>query len=392
MGANTSLAIASADPGRLTEHLARIAEHVHLVTPATVIGHLPEGFEVVMSAITVDTKCTDDAGRRRYPSKEVYELPGGGGLGISKVVLDRIAAAAGVEWDTERTGRLDDGRDPNFVHYRAVGTLTEFDGTTRRVSGEKIIDLREGAPALDAIRARHKGETAEKQVRELRLFALEHAESKAKNRALRGGLGIKTTYTAEELKKPFVVPRLMLTGHSTDPARRREIGDRIIDAKLGASRSLYGAPPPAALPARRVVEAPSYSTPPVGAVPVDEDDVPPARPTPRQAPPAPPARKATPAAAAPPSGGDGKGGRKTGFLVPFGKNKGEDFADVDEKDLEYLEGAFAKSANDPDKGRFREDNERKLAAVRAELRYRNGEVEPPADEDPTGGYGEREDL
>jgi len=118
----------------------------------------------------------------------------------------------------------------------------------------------------------------------MRLHILAHAESKAKLRATRS-IGIRSSYTREELARPFVVAKLMFTGQSDDADIRRMFAAKRADAMLGGHRALYGVPPvPAALPAaRRYVSAP-----PVGSTRYDDDDEVEALPPARQRPAAPP--------------------------------------------------------------------------------------------------------
>lgn len=130
---------------------------------------------------------------------------------------------------------------------------------------------------------------------------------------------------------------------------------------------MYGAPAaqlPAAQPQRMTV---GVRPPPVGQVrDIDDEDVPPARPSPRPAQAAPP----PPAAA---GGSDGNGnGRRTGFIVPFGRAKGEDLAEVDDENLVFLQGYFTKALGDPAKSRYREGNQEGLDAVNAEIAFREG--------------------
>ncbi len=244
------------DAPSATSALADASQRAHLVAPATVCATLPEGCEVSLSAVMVDV------------ATETYNLSGKRGLG--KPALDRIAAAAGVSWDPVHSGRIDDGSDPRYCHYRAVGTVPEFDGRLRTICGEVEIDAREGSPQIEEIR--FKAKTAkddrgnpkprdpEPQIRELRKFLLRHAESKAKLRAIRS-LGIRACYTEDELKKPFVIARLMFTGASEDPEARRYYRGRIADAMLGAAAKLYAPPTAPSLP------APAGHRPPaVGAV------------------------------------------------------------------------------------------------------------------------------
>lgn len=248
--------------------LAEAEQSFHLVSPATQCGSLPEGTEVVISMVTVDAR----VGRDGKPlTNDIYPV-GMGKFGLSKAPLDRIAGAAGVDWDPVLTRRMDDARDPYYCAFQAVGYVRSFDGTRRTITGTKEMDLRDGSPQCEALAGRKRDGSgdASKQIREMRLHILGHAESKAKLRAIRS-LGLQTSYKPEELTKPFAVARLMFTGRTNDPELRREFARLNADAMIGGTRALYGAPAlpaPTAAPARPAGAldeddfAPSYYEPP----------------------------------------------------------------------------------------------------------------------------------
>ncbi len=228
------------DAAKATAALQKLQDVGHLVSPAPACGALPAGTAMVVSAVIVDS------------ANETFGLPDGK-RGLGKVPLCKIAGALGVSWSPE-SGRLDDGSDPRFVHFRAIGYIREFDGTLRRISGEKIMDLRPGSAQVEAHekRARDKWEREkaknpdarmgdwESQIRDMRLFILEHAETKAQLRAIRS-LGLRSSYSVDELHKPFFAAKLQFTGHSDDPEIRRMFAERIADSMLGATKALYGA-------------------------------------------------------------------------------------------------------------------------------------------------------
>lgn len=357
--------VGSFDSGaRANEILQAASEQFHLVSPASSVGSLPEGCEVATSFVRVDRE------------NETYDV-GGGKRGLAKVALDRIASAAGVSWDPIASCRLDDGSDPYYCLFRAVGTMRGFDGSPVTITGTKEMDLRPRSPQLDAIEARAKeGKSSEKQIREMRLHILGHAESKARLRAIRS-IGLRTSYDDKDLKKPFLVARLVFTGRTEDPTLEREFALMRAHAMLGSVSALYGTSPAPQLVAAPPVQRMSSGVrpPPVGrSVDIDEDDIP----EPRRSPPPPPARSAAPAA--PPSGGDDGNGRKTGFVVPFGRSKGADLADVGDGDLAFLQGYYAKALGDPEKSRYRESNQDGLDAVNAEIAFREGGDREPGGE------------
>lgn len=347
---------------RANEILQAASEQFHLVSPASSVGSLPEGCEIATAFVQVDR------------ANETYDV-GAGKRGLAKVALDRIAAAAGVSWDPVASCRLDDGSDPYYCLFRAVGTMRGFDGTPVTITGTKEMDLRPQSPQVVALeeRARAKHKSADLQIREMRLHVLAHAESKARLRAIRS-VGIRTSYSDADLEKPFLVARLVFTGRTQDPTLEREFALMRAQAMLGSVTALYGAAPAPQLVAAPPVQRMSSGVrpPPVGrSVDLDEEDIP----EPRRSPPPPPQRGSHAAPAAPPSGGGGPkrgGGSGSGsdFVVPFGKSKGLTLDLVDAADLEWLAGAFRRLADDPEKARFRAKNLEALEAVQAEIAYR----------------------
>jgi hypothetical protein len=285
------------DPNQVNAMLQEAAAEAHLVTPSTVCGALPPGCEVAISYVMVDPNPTKDGPGEVYPVA-------GGKLGLSGTIIRKIAAAAGVSWDSERSGRLDDGSDPRYCCYRAVGWARNFDGSDRCLIGEVEIDMRDNSAQIEAMKARAKAEAnITSQIRDTKLFLLRHAVTKAKLVAI-GDLGMKRSYLPKELDKPFRVARLMWTGRTDDPELRRIFAEKTADAMIGATSKLFGSapatPPRAQLRQVESVQAFAGFAPPPPALAAGgwrvrfDDDLEPIgyEPAPRQAAPrqAPPAR------------------------------------------------------------------------------------------------------
>ena len=62
--------------------------------------------------------------------------------------------------------------------------------------------------------------------------------------------------------------------------------------------------------------------------------------------------------------------RSSGVTVRFGRNAGQAVENIATDDLRWYEGAVEKSIDDPNRQRFRRDNETLLAAIRQELARR----------------------
>lgn len=266
-GAPLSLEKLTHEPAIVTARLAELSQQYHLVTPATQVDALPIGFGVAVSLVRVDPNTSKDGPGEVYPM-------GGGKLGISGFKILDIGSAVGVDWDDEKSGRLDDGSDSRYCHYRAVGYVKNFDNSKRRIQGEVEIDVRPGGAAYDEIitKAESSGRDPNPQILELRKFLLRHAETKAKCRAV-ASLGIKRSYTATELAKPFAVARLMFTGHTDDPQLRRDFALLNAEHAIRGSSALYGEP--RRLPPQRpapLQEFQGHAPPPPGLTAGDEPD------------------------------------------------------------------------------------------------------------------------
>lgn len=244
------LGAAMNDPAAVTAHLRQLAVDHHIVSPATNIDVLPPGCGVAVNYVLVDPS-TEKGG-----PKEVYAI--GDALGLSGTTLAKIGAAAGVDWDASQSGRLDNGSDPHYCHFRAVGHVRNFDLSHRTITGEVELDARENSPQIEEIRTKagkrkKKGpndfnDGGASQILELRKFLLRHAESKAKNRAI-ASMGLKRSYSEAELQKPFAVCRLMFTGKTDNPEYERMFAEKTADAMIGGMVSLYGRPAPQPAPA-----------------------------------------------------------------------------------------------------------------------------------------------
>lgn len=271
-----SLGSSMNNPAALTAHLTQLSQNHHVVSPATTIDLLPPGCGVAVNYVLVDTDVKNG---------EVYKLSDK--LGLSGTTLAKIAAAAGVDWDASQSGRLDNGSDPHYCHFRAVGHVRNFDGSVRTLTGEVEIDARDGSPQIDEIRQkaakRNPPADGSAQILELRKFLLRHAESKAKNRAI-ASMGVKRSYNPAELTKPFAVCRLMWTGETPDPELKRLFAEKTADMMLSGMGAMYGRPAPQPAPAPHALPAPArydtsnapqfrgHTPPPVGPALVEVND------------------------------------------------------------------------------------------------------------------------
>lgn len=114
------------------------------------------------------------------------------------------------------------------VAYQVTIAIPEPSGTYRMVRATKEIRMEDA-----------KSSMTEAQFKQFKPFRTEQCESKALNRALREGLMLKSSYKAEELKKPFAVALVM--PNMADPDLKRAM----IDRYANNASALYGDVAPA---------------------------------------------------------------------------------------------------------------------------------------------------
>lgn len=345
---------AQTDAVRVSTLLDAAARQVHLVAPAPAVASVPDGCAISFSTVAID------------PEAETYKIAGGGEKrGLSKCALDKIAHAAGVSWDAYLSRRLDDGSDPRYVDFVAVGRYRQFDGSVTMISGRKVMDLRDGSATVAVMHDRSKGGDATREISQMRSFILEHAETKARLRAIRS-LGIRTSYSQEDLAKPFVVARLALTGNFRDASTRAHFNNALTASFLDAGAAMYRGADPGRAEGARALAGPSshVSALPPPVDPDDPEDVPP----PAQSAPERPAAPSQPAS--PPRGGGG--GRP--LVIPGGRSKGTPIENAEDADLVYWRDRIAKGLDDGS-SKYPDSDRRLLAGIVGVIAQR---AAPPA--------------
>lgn len=189
--------------------------------------------QLTVSEVSVNP---DPAAGDVYPlNRDDSDGGASGPLALAKPALYRIAVAGGIIWDPQlcRFERLDDV----VALYRAVGYLRMPDGSILPIPESKLIDLRvvaqEERMRLER-RARERKELRSDKERQAwverrwqavmvqwRKAYAARAETGAMLRVIRAAFAIKAAYAAEELRKPFVVPRIDFAPDMNDPEVRR---------------------------------------------------------------------------------------------------------------------------------------------------------------------------
>lgn len=213
-----------------------------LVAPAA-LAMCPKQYQPAITTVEIPSTDPKDGW--------VYPIPGGDTVGLSKSVLLILGNASGLTWMHHQMGRVDnESYGPLYCRWKAVCRVTNFDGSKREVVAHKTIDLRDGSPlCLDLNRIAQKKEdkyaekdhrdprkvTADEQIAQMRANIESLAETKAMLRCVRAALGVKTSYTREEIKKPFVVCKMVWMPPQNDP-----VVDRMIAAtELGIMENLF---------------------------------------------------------------------------------------------------------------------------------------------------------
>lgn len=205
----------------------------------------------------------------------------------AKPLLMKIAAAAGIQFDPDHTyGTYVDG-NKNIYRAKAYGALRLPDGTGKTHCDEKVINLsdEEDKFRLEFMDKSIHGITDKKQADEaaklfqgewrdsadkygkpckayfiadgdqkkyiergvlvnmtlLRKTMAEKAMTGAILRVIRALTGLKGTYTMQELKKPFAVPRITFSPDFSDPEVRRAM----MAQGMSAVGSMFGGAVPA---------------------------------------------------------------------------------------------------------------------------------------------------
>jgi len=141
---------------------------------------------------------------------DVY--PQSGKLALTKIALLKLADAAGIRFKS-RT-QLKRHKDGSFEAY-CIAEKQDPDGTWRQYPGSYYWDTPQRVSDVRDPDSR-KGQA---ELRMIKTFGAQRAETGAMNRAIRAIIGIKSTYTPAEIQRPFVVARVSFNPFN-DPAIR----------------------------------------------------------------------------------------------------------------------------------------------------------------------------
>jgi hypothetical protein len=231
MEESKSTALVVRNMSDLNNALVSNRDKAHILTPFTQLMFEEDifapGFKPSLRTITISTTTRKEKEKDVYVDGEVYdswEKPGE--VALTKLALDKLAQVAGIEW--VHVYRVQDtGDDPLKCHYYAEGRMRLIDGTFHYMPGNKSIDLNDGSPEAMAMSKKPA------QLAGARKNIAALAESKAKNRVIRALLGLKQSYRPDELKKPFLVMKIV--PDMADPEVRKMVQAQM----LGMEKYLF---------------------------------------------------------------------------------------------------------------------------------------------------------
>ena len=244
-GASSALA-KPAGPVRTVEELAAaladMQKTANVLSPLAAVDHIMALHQVSLRVVMIDASIDPQSGN----GPECYRDPRfckAGEVALGKNALAKIMGAGGVQIVSRR--RLDDHRDPYYCEVEVVLAMQDFDGTYRQIIATKEMDLRAGAPETMKPEKDAQGTKTGRLVAyddsalaDKRRHIQSHAETKAIERGIRLLFSLRQKYSLEDLKKPFVVPKLVGALDPTDPGDREALRQHA----LGNQLALYGPP------------------------------------------------------------------------------------------------------------------------------------------------------
>lgn len=253
------------------------ADRYNVLVPVTTMQVASNLQRITVSEVQLDTRQDSS---NRGPSKDIYFERSSGAFAITKVGGMKLAAAANISiLDTEpgrtegckrciemarATGKPRVCGTCEHVHDVAVTVVIrvpEPSGGFRVMKATKEIDCTlEAAAMKDGINGQ--------QYRRFLPHRTAIAESKAFMRAIRAALGIAGTYPLEDLKKPFVVARVV--PNLDAPEIKQAVASSYLRS-MGMLFEMPGQSEPAALPAKQEAEViPPYDDEVPGQMPWPE--------------------------------------------------------------------------------------------------------------------------
>ncbi|HET6373227.1 MAG TPA: hypothetical protein VFG76_07965 [Candidatus Polarisedimenticolia bacterium] len=227
------------------EVMERLRDKYNVIEPFTGAGALLPLHKIALAVITIDPT-VDEKGN----GPECYRdrrFCGDDEVALGKVALMALRNAAAAVPVMRK--RLDDRSEMNYWEIEFTLALRNIDGTVRSVTRAKEMDMRDGSP--ETLKPEWKKEN-NKNVKTGNMVPLDpsalsdkrrhgqsRAETLAEERCIRDLLKLRQKYTVAELKRPWIVPRLVPDLDANHPMDRQVL----LGIAGGVTGLLYGTAP-----------------------------------------------------------------------------------------------------------------------------------------------------
>jgi len=217
----------------------KFREHFNVLFSESVFEMVPPIYRPMIGMVVIDL------------SGETYAIPGSQDRGLSKVAISKIGNERGLSF--EAPIQVSPHSDVNNYEFCSFALGRAYDGNFQRVPGTAHWHWEVALDKNERIGIK-KGEKdpkayALRRTREERDYAAERTATRSMLSAARFFCSLKTSYTVEEVKKPFLVAKLV--PNTDDPAIHAAM---VQNAVLGVQMLYPAAPLPAELVAALPVE------------------------------------------------------------------------------------------------------------------------------------------
>lgn len=240
----------------LHDRLQALEQVANIVTPVCQMDNIPPMHAISLRAVKIEVQ-HDVYHSSRFCQKDERAL---GGRGLQKIIN---AAGANILYRR----RLDDRSEPFYCEIEVCLAVRDYDGVMRTVTKAKELDFRDGCPDVMVPEKDSRGQRTGKMVMmegaslsDKRRHIQSLAETEALYRCTRSLFNLRQKFTTEELKKPFIVPKLVVHYDLSDPEQKKAAIEQAARSELLAFGQHF-VPQPSPLPQEtrvlETVEAPS---------------------------------------------------------------------------------------------------------------------------------------
>lgn len=233
----------------------------NLLLPSTNIGELSDFHAPVVDSVYLSPNPKDgDVYPANYQDDcDEFRLAAQG--------LRKLSVCAGIMWHPQECGRIDNRSDRDYVSYRSMGGIRKADGVPVWWRGEYDLDFEVIEEELyeqyrqkcknwkksDDVKQGYIKSSVKRDMLFKRRHRIKLAETGSINRVIRAILGLKNSYTREELSKPFVMVRIVLRPDYND----KEVRAKLADAAIKSMTGVYGVDTPPVNTPQDDIESPT---------------------------------------------------------------------------------------------------------------------------------------